>query len=163
VRKMGKNKDAAIGFGVIAVIIAVIVGVVMAVLPESETTQNELEKVVSEKELEKVEPSNNIKFDPRIVRQAEQSIPTFQDAFRLVLDQCNSVESYSDYLVFASVLTIAYDDVAQGTDAMNEVLTALELLGYGEHYIVGPLIKETRQLAGVAGDCIENVQYIYGN
>jgi len=39
-----KKKDAAIGFGVIAVIIVVIVGVIVAVLPEeSETAQNELE------------------------------------------------------------------------------------------------------------------------
>jgi len=72
---MGKNKDAAIGFGVIAVIIAIIVGVVMTVLPEeSETTQSEVEKIVSEKELEKVEPSDNIEFDPIIVREAERII-----------------------------------------------------------------------------------------
>ena len=67
---MGEKKDAAVGFGVIAVIIVVIVGVVMAVLPEeSETTQSELEEnePVSSQEKpiqsEKVEPSKEIKLD----------------------------------------------------------------------------------------------------
>jgi len=40
-----KKKDAAIGFGVITVIIVVIVGVIVGVLPEEpKTTQNELEE-----------------------------------------------------------------------------------------------------------------------
>ena len=42
---MGENRDAAIGLGIIAAIIAIIVGVVMVLLPsESETKQNELVK-----------------------------------------------------------------------------------------------------------------------
>ena len=67
--KMGKNKDAAIGFGVIAVIIAIIVGGVIAILPEeSETTQNEVEKnepvSLQEKPIQsEIEPSKETKLD----------------------------------------------------------------------------------------------------
>lgn len=66
---MGEKKDAAVGFGVIAVIIVVIVGVVMVVLPEeSETTQSELEKnepISSQEKIiqPEIAPSKEIKLD----------------------------------------------------------------------------------------------------
>ena len=161
---MGKNKDAAIVFGVIAVIIAVIVGVVMAVLPEeSETTQSELEKIVSEKELEKVEPSDNIEFDPIIVREAEQSIPDMQVLFREVLDQCNAVDSYSDYLVLGGAISILQDEMVQSVKVTDKALSILEILGYDKHPTVGPLIKETRQLVGDSGDCLRDLVNKYDN
>lgn len=125
----------------------------------------ELQKQIDERESEKTNEyrsDSSIEFDPGIVSQAEQSIPSMQSAFRMVLDKCNSVNSYSDYRVFADSMALAQDEVMQGTTKANEALTVLELLGYDKHSTVGPLIKETRQLAGKTGDCIIDLQNMYG-
>ena len=109
------------------------------------------------------DPLYDVIFDPRIVSQAEQSIPVIQDAFRIILDECSSVRSYSDYIVFVAGMTTLQNEINQITSNMHEALTKLELLGYDNHYTIGPLIKETRQLAGAVGDCIIDLQNRYEN
>jgi len=149
-----RKKNAAIGFVGIAVIIVIIVGVVAALLPdESETAQ---EEVVNE-------PTGNIEFDPEMVRVAEKNIPDMQLLFREVLNQCNAVESYSDYLVMGTAISIVQDEMVQAAEEVDEALTILELSGYNEHSTVGPLIKETRQLIGSSGDCVRDLINKYEN
>jgi len=162
---MGKNKDAAIGFGVIAVIITIIVGVVVAILPESETTQSEVEKNEPIRIQDEAvnEPTSNVEFDPIVVNQAKESIPEFQNLFKMILNECNAVNSNSDYIIFGIALTIIQEEFTRTLNEMDMALTILELSGYDEHATVGPLIKETRQLAGEAGVCIIDLQNKYGN
>jgi hypothetical protein len=164
-KKTGTAKDAVIGFVVIAVIIIVVVGVVMAVFPgETETKQNEQVKTQPTNTQNKIiNEQTSVEFDPNIVAAAKESIPVFQDAFRTVLDQCNAVNSRYDYVVFASAITIAQEQIMESTEQMNAALSVLELMGYDKHASIGPMIKETRQLAGAAGDCITFVQNKYGN
>ena len=163
---MGKNKDAAVGFGVIAVIIVVIVGVVMAILPEeSETTQNEVEKNEPIRIQDETvnEPTSNVEFDPEMVRVAEKNIPVMQIIFREVLKECNAVESYRDYLVLGNAIFIVQDEMVQAVEETDDALTILEVLGYDEHPTVGPLIKETRRLIGDSGDCVRDLLNKYDN
>ena len=147
------KRDLVIGLGTITGIIAAIIIVVIVMLPEeSETIQNE-----------SVVESGNIEFDPRITSQAEESIPSFHTAFRTVIEECNSVESYSDYIAYVNYMLSERDVIAEGTAEMNKALTSLELLGYAQHPTVGPMIKEARKLAGAAGDCMIELQERYGN
>ena len=111
---MGKNKDAAIGFGVIAVIIVVIVGVVMAVLPEeSETTQSESENepISSQEKViqsEKIEPNKETKLDTeeevlefiQNYRGKDNAGPTLARTFEMI-----SAVSYPGENIFASPST----------------------------------------------------------
>lgn len=180
---MGKLKKIGIGFGIIILSFFVLVfGIAVYNVStttesqekpsqpvtviseiESETTQSEVEKIVSEKELEKVEPSDNIEFDPMIVREAEQSIPDMQLIFRTVLDQCNAVYSYSDYLVLGNAMFIVQNEMVQSVEVTDKALSILEVLGYDEHPTVGPLIEETRQLIGDSGDCVRDLVNKYDN
>lgn len=109
------------------------------------------------------DPLYDVVFDPVVVRQAEKGILLSQKAFKGVLDQCNSIESYSDYLVFAGGLALVQDEVVQALEEINDAMISLELSGYDSHHIIGPLIKETRQLAEDAGNCIIDVQNKYDN
>jgi len=83
---MGQNKDAAIGFIGIGIIIAIIVGVVVVLLPEEpEPVQNS-----------DVAKPDNIETVPMTVEDAEIVFLFFQDSFRLILEQCHAVDSYTD-------------------------------------------------------------------
>ena len=92
---MGKNKDAAIGFGVIAVIIVIIVGVVIAVLPEeSETTQNELE----ENELIITDPKLDFEtkkdLTKELLKKSNASELSSEKELDVVADAFVSIEEY---------------------------------------------------------------------
>jgi len=110
---MGKNKDAAIGFGVIAVIIVVIVGVVMVVLPEeSETTQSELEEnelIITDPKLDFETKKNAakeiLKDDVRF--QLEEEIDSMADAFVSIEEyrKTNKIlEGYSTIEILVDIL-----------------------------------------------------------
>lgn len=161
---MGQNKDAAVGFIGIGIIIVIIVGAIMVLLPEeSEIVQNETENEnMASKELVEYE-KEHVVFDPVVVKQAEKSIPIIQNSFRVILDECNSVRSYSDYIVFATGITVAADEISDLTYGMDKTLTILEISGYDEHHTIGPLIKETRQLGGEVGNCMIGLENKYEN
>ncbi len=148
---MGQNKDAAIGFIGIGIIIAVIAGVVLVLLPEeSETVQN----------VDVAKP-NNIELDPTTVEQAEKVFPFFQDSFRLILEQCHAVDSYTDYLAFEESIPWTQNEIFVGMEKANIALTDAEELGYDNHPTIGPMIKEARVLEGAANDCITDLQDKY--
>jgi hypothetical protein len=102
------------------------------------------------------------KFDPEIVQSAKENIPKFQNFFRVILNQCESVNSYDDYLTFITAVALMEDELVQNTNDMNLILSALELEGYDEHAEVGPLISKTRQTALDASECIDEILYLYG-
>lgn len=155
---MGKNKDAAIGFGVIAVIIAVIVGVVFAVLPEEPgTAQNELE------ESKPVDEPARTEFDPKIVDKAKLALSSATDTFNFVLNECNFVESRADYEIFAVSAAMSTDAMVSFATELDKAVTNLRSIGYDEHPEIGPMIKEVIQLAGATGDCMIDLHEKYGN
>ena len=148
---MGQNKDAAIGFIGIGIIIAVIAGVVLVLLPEeSETVQN----------VDVAKP-NSIELDPTTVEQAEKVFPFFQDSFRLILEQCNAVNSYTDYLAFEESIPWTGNEIFIGIEDAKKALTLSEELGYDNHPTIGPMIKQARALEGAANDCITDLQDKY--
>ena len=104
-----------------------------------------------------------LEFDPLLVASAKESFPAMQDLAKLVLKHCRDVNSYSDYLVFVTVITSKSERLLENLNGVDEVLTILEVGGYDEHPEVGPLIKETRSLFGKAGNCMADLTAIYGN
>ena len=102
-------------------------------------------------------------FDPLLVAKAKESFPLHQDLAKLVLKECRDVNSYSDYLIFVTVVTSKSERLLENLKGIDEILTIYELKGYDEHPEVGPLIKETRSLFMKTGICIDDVAMIYGN
>ena len=147
---MGEKKQAAVGFIGIGIIIAIIAGVVLVLLPEeSETVQN---SDVTNSEVE---------FDPIIVEQSKKVFSELQDTFRLILEQCHAVDSYTDYLAFGESIPWMQNGFFVGTEILNETFINLEKAGYNNHPTVEPIIKATRVLMEKASDCITDLQNKY--
>jgi len=126
--------------------------------------QRELEEARYQAELERQrELEKTSKFDPALIKNSKKNIPVFQNFFRTVLTECRNVDSYSDYQSFLIVMAVMGEEMIEQVNEVNRLLTALELQGYDEHPEVGPLISETRQLATTTSNCLEDMQYIYGN
>ncbi len=134
-----------------------LVGNGMIVISNSDTAQN----IPVPKESTVQPPVYTSPYDPEIVKSAKANIPSMQSPFRAILKQCNSVNSYSDYEVFVTAIAMMQDQLIQNTNDVNAILTTLELAGYDEHPEVGPLIKETRNLALNTSSCIDRVLRIY--
>ncbi len=103
------------------------------------------------------------KFDPIIVASAKKNIPDMLALPKGILAQCKAVKSFSDYETFAIVIGLMSEDLTQIMLEINVVLSALELDGYDKHPEVGPLIRETRSVAGETGDCITDLVSRYAN
>lgn len=148
---MGQNKDAAVGFIGIGIIIAIIAGAVLVLLPsESETVQNT-----------DVAKPNNIEFDLITVEEIEKVFPAYQDSFRLILEQCHAVDSYTDYLAFEESIPWTQNEVSLGIEDMKKALTYAEKLGYDNHPTIGSMIEKARVLEGAVDDCIIDLQDKY--
>ena len=128
---------------------------------ENQQLKNNLETQPDSTEEYKPEPST--KFDPIIVQSAKEGIPSFQNFFKTILDGCNDVNSYDDYLIFMATVALMKDELIQNTNDVNVLLTTLELEGYDEHPEIGPMITKTRQIALDLSYCIDDIQYWYGN
>ena len=148
---MGEKKQAAVGFIGIGIIIAIIAGVVLVLLPEEpETVQNA-----------DVAKPNNIELDPITVEQYEKVFPFFQDSFRLILEQCHAVNSYTNYLAFGESIPWTKNEIFIGIEDAKKALTLSEELGYNSHPTIGPMIKAARVLEEAASDCIIDLQDKY--
>ncbi len=158
---MGKNKDAAVGFGVIAVIIAVIVGVVMAVLPEeSETTQSELEKVEPISSQEKtiqpeIEPSKETKLDTEDLQTLILGFESYNKSVKMLLDMCGSVESETDFRLLGLLIAESGENFLENTFGYGAVRDRLMAEGYGEHPVLGPLMNQSVILVDQMSTCME--------
>ncbi len=108
------------------------------------------------------EEASASKFDPIIVSAAKKSLPGMQSLPKVMLEECLKVNSYSDYQTYALAVAIMQDELTQTTKDIDTALTILEIAGYTEHPEVGPLITETRQLYGAAGNCISTLTILYG-
>ncbi|MFQ5439962.1 MAG: hypothetical protein ACE5DL_00715 [Nitrosopumilaceae archaeon] len=147
-----QKKNAIIVFAGIAFFIVIIVGVSMIFLPDKpETTQDEKSN----------DQNDIVSYDPEIVTEAEKGIPEFQNLFSTILRECNDVNSSADYDIFMSVYSLTNEDFAQTIYEIDSALAFLEESGYQKHSTLGPMIKDTRQLAGISGDCIIKLQNKY--
>jgi len=124
------------------------------------------QKIADRKEAEKskqiYEELIRSKFDPTIVASAKKNIPEMQTLPRELLQECRKVKSYSDFVTFELAAEIMGDELVGVIDGINVALTLLESEGYNEHPEVGPLIKETRDLAFDMGLCINDLLIRYG-
>ena len=166
--KMGKNKDAAIGFGVIAVIIAVIVGVVMAVLPgEPKTTQSELEKNEPISSQEKtiqpeIEPSKETKLDTEDLQKLIVGFESYNKSVKILLDMCINVESETDFRLLGLLIAESGDDFLEITSGYGAVRDRLMAEGYGEHPVLGPLMNQSVILVDQMSNCMEVLAWEFG-
>jgi len=147
---MGQNKNAIIGFIGIGIIIMTIVGVVVVLLPEESTEQNI-----------DVVKGGEIEFNPIIVEQTEKVFPSYQDSFRLILEQCYASDSYTDYFVFEESIPSIQSGIPFEIEDMKKGLTLSEELGYNNHPTIGPMITEVRMLEEEINGCITDLQNKY--
>ena len=127
--------------------------------------QREAEERKYQAELERQRDleSSNTKFDTELVEAAKENIPLMQSLPREILEQCRAVKSYSDYQTFLIVVGIMSGELVENLETMDTLLTTLEIQGYDKHPEVGPLIKETRNVAMRASDCMNDLIRKYGN
>ena len=129
-------------------------------------TDRAAEEAKYQAELERqrvAEEASASKFDPIIVNAAKKYLPDMGALPKEILKQCLAVDSYSDYQNLALAIALLEDEMTQAIIDLDDALIILEIQGYDEHPEVGPLISETRQIAGDASDCLRTVDIIYGN
>jgi len=112
--------------------------------------------------IQKSDPSNTVKYDPKIVSSAIKNIPEMQVLPLEILKQCRAIDSRSDYNNFLLVVGLLGDEMTETIEGIGDAMTILELNGYDEHPEVGPLIKETRKIARDTGSCITDRISRYG-
>ena len=172
-KQSGRFKKFAIGCGIFVVALVILAGFGssntepiasnVTYEPDSATTPSDIPPEYQPSENPIIHELPEKEFDPLLVAEAKKSIPAMQDLAKLVLKECRDVNSYSDYLVFGTVLTSEKERLLENIYGIGEALTILEEGGYDEHPEVGPLIKETRSLFGKAGNCMSDLTAIYGN
>lgn len=117
-----KKKDAAIGFGVIAVIIVVIVGVVVAILPESETTQNELEEnelIITDPKLDfetKKDLTKELLKKSEFALSSEKELDVVADAFVSIQEYRKTNEILEGYSTVEILVDILDDENGKITE-----------------------------------------------
>ena len=171
-KQSGRFKKFAIGCGLFVVALVILAGFGSSNTEPMSDVTYEPDSVTTPVDIPpKYQPSENPiihelpekEFDPLLVAEAKKSIPVMQDLAKLVLKECRDVNSYSDYLIFVTVVTSKSERLLENLKGIDEILTIYELKGYDEHPEVGPLIKETRNLFMKTGICIDDVAMIYGN
>ena len=103
------------------------------------------------------------KFDSAVVAQAEKAFGTTQLSFQIVLDECESVESYDDYVTFKNAMDTVSDDMSDLMRAVDDATKLLESSGYDTNPMIEQLITETRQAANNAGICMAGLINLYEN
>lgn len=99
-------------------------------------------------------PPTSPEFDPIRVQDALKNIPGMQELPREVLKQCKAVKSLSDYQTLVIAVGLMDEDLTITLKLIDVALSIYELEGLDKHPKVGPLIRETRSLAGESGDCL---------
>jgi len=102
-------------------------------------------------------------FDPELVASAKKNIPILRSLPEELLEQCENVNSASDFRILVVAVASMKDDLTKSLYKINLLLTSLELQGYDEHPEVGPLITETRSIAVEASECIKDLAKKYGS
>ena len=172
-KQSGRFKKFAIGCGIFMVALVILAGFGssntepiasnVTYEPDSATTPSDIPPEYQPSENPIIHELPEKEFDPLLVAEAKKSIPAMQDLAKLVLKECRDVNSYSDYLVFVTVVTSKGERLLENLNGNDEILIIYELKGYDKHPEVGPLIKETRSLFGKAGNCMSDLTAIYGN
>ena len=155
-KQSGRFKKFAIGCGIFMVALVILAGFGSSNTEPMSDVTYEPDSVTTPADIP-------LEFDPLLVASAKESFPAMQDLAKLVLKECRDVNSYSDYLVFVTVVTSKSERLLENLNGIDEILIIYELKGYDKHPEVGPLIKETRSLFGKAGNCMADLTAIYGN
>ena len=155
-KQSGRFKKFAIGCGIFMVALVILAGFGSSNTEPMSDVTYEPDSVTTPADIP-------LEFDPLLVASAKESFPAMQDLAKLVLKECRDVNSYSDYLVFVTVVTSKSERLLENLNGIDEILIIYELKGYDKHPEVGPLIKETRSLFMKTGICIDDVAMIYGN
>ena len=156
-KQSGRFKKFAIGCGIFMVALVILAGF------GSSNTEPIASNVTYEPSSATTPADIPLEFDPLLVASAKESFPAMQDLAKLVLKHCRDVNSYSDYLVFVTVVTSKSERLLENLNGIDEILTIYELKGYDKHPEVGPLIKETKSLSLEASYCIDDLLMRYGN
>ena len=156
-KQSGRFKKFAIGCGIFMVALVILGGL------QGSNTEPIASNVTYEPGSTTTPADIPLEFDPLLVAEAKESFPVMQDLAKLVLKECRDVNSYSDYLVFVTVVTSKSERLLENLNGIDEILIIYELKGYDKHPEVGPLIKETRSLFGKAGNCMADLTAMYGN
>lgn len=106
--------------------------------------------------------NSNIKFESTIVASAKKNLPEMQKLPRELLEECRKVKSYDDFVIFELAAEMNEDELVGVMNGINVALTLLESEGYSQHPEVGPLIKQTRDIAFDSGMCINDLMIRYG-
>jgi len=106
--------------------------------------------------------NSNIKFESTIVASAKKNLPEMQKLPRELLEECRKVKSYDDFVIFELAAEMMGDELVGVMNGINVALTLLESEGYSQHPEVGPLIKQTRDIAFDSGMCINDLMIRYG-
>ena len=176
-----ENQDAVIGLVGIAVIIAIIVGVVFVFLPEESDTsksqdealqkkiddaalQKEIDDALERKRLaEKVENELNNSLDPAIIQKIKNEFPKLLEQQKKNLKDCQSIDSFEDYRNSLSKL---------GGSTMGRIIEVYEYnhsivfwdlanKGYDKHPEVKSLFQETEKASLDVLYCLDDVYAKY--
>jgi len=151
---MGQNKDAAIGFIGIGIIITIIAGAVLVLLPsESETAQNEVEKIQTKTTQQELEKEN--KLDTEDLQKIIAGFESYNKSVKILLDMCANVESENDFRLLGQLIAESGDDFLENTSSYGAIRDRLMTEGYGEHPVLGPLMNESVTLVDLMSTCME--------
>lgn len=173
---MGKNKDAAVGFIIIGIIIAIIAGVVMVLLPgetqekESETYKPDtiggipIEPGVSYKVSESgaVERVNDGKLTDQELQTVIAGFESYNESVKMLLDMCANVESEADFRQLGLLVAEHGEKFLENTAGYGTARDTLMSEGYGEHPVLGPLLDQSEILIGGMSSCMEVLAWEFG-
>jgi len=164
---MGKNKDAAIGFIGIVVIIAIIVGAVVALVPSELEEKPDFQKIREQQWIE-YDKEFEAKQQAELDKQKEEAklsaedlqtiiagFETYNKSVKILLDICGNVETETDFHLLGQLIVESGDEFIDNTVSFGAVRDKLMAEGYGEHPVLGPLMNRSVMLVDLMSACME--------
>ncbi len=107
-------------------------------------------------------PLGDERFDPVLVKAATDNLPILHDFLKGILQQCNSVKTAANYEVFASVLVLLEDRIADNLKGITLIIKDLKSNGHAQHPEIAALLIEMQSTAAENSDCINSVVARFG-
>ena len=166
---MGQNKDAAVGFIGIGVIIVIIVGVIVLLLPSEPEKEPDFEKI---REQQWIEHDKESEEESQLTKQKEIGVQekklsteelqkiiagfeSYNRSVKILLDACVAVESEGDFIVVGQLITEHGEKFLQTTSGYGALRDRLVSEGYGDHPELGPLMNQSVILVDGMSTCME--------
>jgi len=121
---------------------------------ENKLQQEKLEQ----RELQKQES----RWDEQTVQNFLGELPNLGLIPKEILNQCRQVSSVSDYIIFATAVGIANDEMIAAIYGAQEVYDSLEDIGYADEPRIARQIAKNNQLLSDARTCIDDLLARYG-